>query len=102
MVEAHSVSFLRRMNITQESVSIGDQVRIAGWPGIGGGADIFVTSDFKYHEFFGAEGRLLIADVGHYESEWQTTHLIVSRLNNKFTNFAVHLAEANPNPIHYR
>jgi hypothetical protein len=44
MVEAHSVSFLRRMNITQESVSIGDQVRIAGWPGIGGGADIFVTN----------------------------------------------------------
>lgn len=66
------------------------------------GADIFVTSDFKYHEFFGAEDRILIADVGHYESEWQTTHLIVSRLNNKFTNFAVHLAEANPNPIHYR
>ena len=66
------------------------------------GADIFVTSDFKYHEFFGAEGRILIADVGHYESEWQTTHLIVSRLNNKFTNFAIHLAQANPNPIHYR
>jgi dinuclear metal center YbgI/SA1388 family protein len=66
------------------------------------GADVFVTSDFKYHEFFGAENRLVIADVGHYESEWQTTHLIVSRLNNKFTNFAVHLAEANPNPIHYR
>tara|TARA_B110000285_G_C15063370_1_gene583652 strand:+ start:407 stop:1525 length:1119 start_codon:yes stop_codon:yes gene_type:complete len=66
------------------------------------GADVFVTSDFKYHEFFGAEGRILIADVGHYESEWQTTHLIVSRLNNKFTNFAIHLAEANPNPIHYR
>jgi dinuclear metal center YbgI/SA1388 family protein len=66
------------------------------------GADVFVTSDFKYHEFFGAEGRILIADVGHYESEWQTTHLIVSRLNNKFTNFAIHLAETNPNPIHYR
>ena len=66
------------------------------------GADVFVTSDFKYHEFFGAEGRILIADVGHYESEWKTTHLIVSRLNDYFPNFAVHLAQANPNPIHYR
>ena len=66
------------------------------------GADVFITSDFKYHEFFGAENQILIADVGHYESEWQTTHLIVSRLNNKFTNFAIHLAETNPNPIHYR
>ena len=66
------------------------------------GADVFVTSDFKYHEFFDADGRIIIADVGHYESEWQTTDLIVNRLNEKFPNFAVHLAKANPNPIHYR
>ena len=66
------------------------------------GADVFVSSDFKYHEFFDAEGRIVVADVGHYESEWQTTDLIVNRLNEKFPNFAVHLAKANPNPIHYR
>ncbi|MDA1336487.1 MAG: Nif3-like dinuclear metal center hexameric protein [Bacteroidetes bacterium] len=66
------------------------------------GADVFVTSDFKYHEFFDADDRIVIADVGHYESEWQTTDLIVSQLKEKFTNFAVHLAKANPNPIHYR
>ena len=66
------------------------------------GADVFVTSDFKYHEFFDADGHIIVVDVGHYESEWQTTDLIVNRLNEKFPNFAVHLAKANPNPIHYR
>ena len=49
-----------------------------------------------------ADGRIVIADVGHYESEWQTTDLILKRLNEKFPNFALHLAKANPNPIHYR
>jgi hypothetical protein len=44
----------------------------------------------------------VIADVGHYESEWQTTDLIVNRIKKYFPNFAVHLASANPNPIHYR
>ena len=66
------------------------------------GADVFVTSDFKYHEFFDADGRIVIADVGHYESEWQTTDLIVKRLKEKFPNFVLHLAKANPNPVHYR
>lgn len=76
------------------SFLLGDAIRA--------GADVFVTSDFKYHEFFDADGRIVIADVGHYESEWQTTDLILKRLNEKFTNFALHLAKANPNPIHYR
>ncbi len=66
------------------------------------GADVFVTSDFKYHEFFDADNRIVIADVGHYESEWQTTDLIVNRIKKYFPNFAVHLAMTNPNPIHYR
>jgi putative NIF3 family GTP cyclohydrolase 1 type 2 len=69
---------------------------------ISAGADVLVTSDFKYHEFFDADKRIVIADVGHYESEWQTTDLIVNRIKKYFPNFAVHLAEANPNPIHYR
>ena len=76
------------------SFLLGDAIRA--------GADVFVTSDFKYHEFFDADGRIVIADVGHYESEWQTTDLILKRLNEKFPNFALHLAKANPNPIHYR
>lgn len=62
-------------------------------------ADVFVTSDFKYHEFFDADGKIIIADVGHYESEWRTSSLIVNKLKGKFTNFAFLLASANTNPV---
>ena len=65
-------------------------------------ADVFVTSDFKYHEFFDADGKILIADVGHYESEWRTSRLIANRIKEKFTNFAVRLAFANTNPVQIR
>jgi len=62
-------------------------------------ADAFVSADFKYHDFFGAENKLLIADIGHYESEQFTKNLLVDYLTKKFTNFAVILAETNTNPI---
>ena len=65
-------------------------------------ADVFVTSDFKYHEFFDAENKIMIADVGHYESEWRTSELIASRIKEKFTNFAVRLATAKTNPVQIR
>ncbi|MFP4094041.1 MAG: Nif3-like dinuclear metal center hexameric protein [Cyclobacteriaceae bacterium] len=64
-------------------------------------ADALVTADFKYHEFFDAEDQLMIADIGHYESEVFTKELILELLSRKFVNFAVHLAEANTNPILY-
>jgi len=64
------------------------------------GADAFVSADFKYHDFFGAEKRLIIADIGHYESEQFTKNLLVDYLTKKFTNFAVVLAETNTNPIY--
>lgn len=71
---------------------------------IGVGADVFVTGDFKYHEFFGAEGKLLIADVGHYESEWHVTDLVYTYLREQFTgkfpNFALLISQENPNPVH--
>ena len=65
-------------------------------------ADVFVTSDFKYHEFFDAENKIMITDVGHYESEWRTSELIASRIKEKFTNFAVCLASAKTNPVQIR
>ncbi len=65
------------------------------------GADTFVTADYKYHEFFDAEGKLVICDIGHYESEVFTKDLIQQRLAQKFTTFAVILAETNTNPVHY-
>ncbi len=65
------------------------------------GADAFVTGDFKYHEAFGSDGRILVADVGHWESEQFTTDLIVAQLRQKLPNFAAHPAETRTNPIHY-
>ena len=65
------------------------------------GADAFVTADFKYHQFFDAEERIVIADIGHYESEQFTKELIYNFLNRKFTTFALRLSELNTNPINY-
>lgn len=65
------------------------------------GADVFVTSDFKYHEFFDAEDRILICDIGHFESEQFTPELIIEIIRNKFPNFAPVLAKTNTNPINY-
>lgn len=65
------------------------------------GADAFVTADFKYHEFFDGEGKTMIADIGHYESEVFTKDLIGKFLSEKFTNIATYLSEVNTNPVKY-
>jgi len=65
------------------------------------GADIFISADFKYHEFFDAENKLVIADIGHYESEQFTKELIYDKLTEKFANIALHFTEVNTNPIKY-
>ena len=64
-------------------------------------ADIFITSDFKYHQFFDANNQILVADIGHYESEQFTIDLIGDILMKKFTNFAIRLTSVNTNPINY-
>ncbi len=68
---------------------------------IGAQADAYVTGDFKYHEFFDAENRLMIADIGHYESEIFTINLLADEILKKFPTFAVILSEINTNPINY-
>ncbi len=65
------------------------------------GADAFVTADFKYHEFFDAEGKLVIADIGHFESEQFTIELLYDIIREKFPTFALHCTEVNTNPVHY-
>jgi len=65
------------------------------------GADVFVTADYKYHEFFDAEGKILIADIGHFESEQFTQQLLYEIIQNKFVNFAVRLTKVNTNPVKY-
>lgn len=68
---------------------------------INSGADLYITGDFKYHEFFDAENKIVIADIGHYESEQFTIDLICDIIKKKFTTFAVHLTELNTNPVNY-
>jgi len=67
---------------------------------IANNADIFITSDIKYHEFFDA-GEMILADIGHYESEQFTIHLLYSIIREKFPNFAVRKTEVDTNPVRY-
>ncbi len=64
-------------------------------------ADVYVSADIKYHEFFDADGRLLLADIGHYESEQYTVELLFDILTEKFPNFAVLKTGVNTNPVKY-
>jgi len=64
-------------------------------------ADVFVTGDFKYHQFFDAEGQILIADIGHFESEQFTKEVFFELLTKKISNFAVHLSNVNTNTVKY-
>jgi putative NIF3 family GTP cyclohydrolase 1 type 2 len=66
---------------------------------IAAGADAFVSADFKYHEFFDADNQILVADIGHYESEQFTIELLGDWLSEKFPTFALRLTENNTNPI---
>lgn len=65
------------------------------------GADVFITADFKYHEFFDADGQILIADIGHYESEQFTVELLHDLVREKFATFALHCTKMNTNPVFY-
>ncbi|MDH4090965.1 MAG: Nif3-like dinuclear metal center hexameric protein [Cyclobacteriaceae bacterium] len=65
------------------------------------GADVFITADFKYHDFFDAENKIIVADIGHYESEAFTKELIMDVLIKKFPNFAINFSKTITNPISY-
>lgn len=68
---------------------------------ISAGADVFITSDVKYHEFFDAERETLLADIGHFESEQFTIDLLFDILRQNFRNFAVLKTGIKTNPVHY-
>jgi putative NIF3 family GTP cyclohydrolase 1 type 2 len=68
---------------------------------IAAGADVFLTADLKYHQFFEAENKIVLADIGHYESEQFTKNLLAEYLTKKIPNFAIALAESKTNPIKY-
>jgi dinuclear metal center YbgI/SA1388 family protein len=100
-----NLSVIRHTSIANAQIS-----RVAVCGGAGGfllndsikaQADVFITADYKYHEFFDADNQILICDIGHYESEVFTKELLLRFLSKKFANFAVKLAETNTNPISY-
>ena len=68
---------------------------------IAAGAQVFITGDVKYHEFFDANGRLVITDIGHFESEQFTIDLLFDILREKFPNFAVLKTRVKTNPVNY-
>jgi putative NIF3 family GTP cyclohydrolase 1 type 2 len=68
---------------------------------IAAGADVLVTADFKYHDFFDADNKIVVADVGHYESEQFTKDLLLQHLSEKFPILAARISSVNTNPIKY-
>jgi dinuclear metal center YbgI/SA1388 family protein len=96
---------VRHTNLTAKKIK---KVAVCGGSGsfllkdaIAAGADVFVTADFKYHEFFDAEEKLIIADIGHFETEQFTSNLLLDILSSKFGNLPIRLTEQNTNPIGY-
>ncbi len=103
--EVMKASSVRYTNLLNKKIK---KVAVCGGSGsfllkdaIKAGADIFVTADFKYHQFFDAENRIVIADIGHFESEQYTSELFYDILKKKFNTFALHLSKINTNPINY-
>ncbi len=68
---------------------------------ISAGAQVFITADYKYHEFFDANGEIMIMDIGHYESEYYTIELLHELLSKKFPNFAARCTKVVTNPVFY-
>lgn len=91
---------LRNKNIETVAVCGGSGSFLLG-TAKGAGADVFITGDFKYHDFFHAEGDIIIADIGHYESEQFTIDLLLEYLCEKFSDISVHATTVNTNPIQY-
>jgi dinuclear metal center YbgI/SA1388 family protein len=116
-VPEEPIAFLKRLKICMNTSCVRftapgnrqiQKVAICGGSGsfllkdaIWAGADAFVSADFKYHEFFDADGKILVADIGHYESESFTKDLLNEVLREKFPNFAINFSEQVTNPISY-
>ena len=68
---------------------------------VSSGADVFITADIKYHNFFDAENKILLIDIGHFESEKFSVEILNDLIIKKFPKFAVRFSETNTNPINY-
>lgn len=113
----NALDFLKRLKKDMQSGSVrytrphvGQVSKIAVCGGSGSfllekaiqaGADVLVTADFKYHQFFDADGKIIIADIGHFESEQYTIDLLGDWIRLKFPTFASHFTGCNTNPVNY-
>jgi dinuclear metal center YbgI/SA1388 family protein len=111
------IEFLKRLKVSMQTACVRhtavgiapiSRVAICGGSGsfllshaIQAGADAYVSADFKYHEFFDSDSKILVADIGHYESEAFTKELLNEVLREKFTTFAINFSEIVTNPISY-
>lgn len=100
-----NVPVIKHTSIHQKKIK---KVAVCGGSGsfllkeaIGAGADIFISGDFKYHEYFDAANNIIIADIGHYESEQFTKEIFYEIIRKKMPTFAVQISEINTNPINY-
>ncbi|MEP0984952.1 Nif3-like dinuclear metal center hexameric protein [Ekhidna sp.] len=100
-----NLNVIRHTKITSDKIT---KVAVCGGSGsfllnasIAKGADIYITADFKYHDFFEANDQIIIADIGHYESEVFTKELLLDTLTKNFTKFAFRLSQVDTNPIKY-
>lgn len=103
--ERFGVKSLRHTNILKPQIST---VAVCGGSGsfllknaIAEKADVFLTADYKYHQFFDADGKIVIADMGHFESEQFTNELLHRELSREFTTFALRLTDIHTNPVKY-
>ena len=103
--EKFKLQVIKHTQLKNEPVS---KVAVCGGAGsflissaLAAGADFYITSDIKYHEFFDANDKVVIADIGHYESEQFTINLLQEFLEQKFPTFAVLKTEVNTNPVRY-
>jgi len=100
-----SIETIRHTKIIKQTVK---KVAVCGGAGgflikdaISAGTDMLLTADLKYHQFFDAEDRIILADIGHYESEQFAKEILYELVKKNFPKFAVQISKANTNPVFY-
>jgi len=89
-----------REEVRRIALSTGSGASFIG-DAIAAGADLYMAADFKYNDFYRPDGRIVIADIGHFESEYCAMALLYDIITKKFANFAVHRSERSVNPVNY-
>ena len=101
-LKTDSIRYTKLLDKKVKRVAVcGGAGRFLLYNAIAANADVFITGDFKYHDFFDADNKIVVADVGHYESEQFTKQLLLRHLSEKFPILAARISSVNTNPIKY-